>query len=206
MITSDVKFEASVCCMTYNQKDYVIDTLNGFTMQETTFPYVCMVIDDASTDGEPETLRSYLDEHFDLSEYGGAQLEETDDYSAVLCRHKDNQNCFFAVYFLKYNHHQLDKDLTKMDYYSALMENVEFTGFCEGDDFWIANDFLQIAVDFLRDNKDYSTVFGNKLVSNEKGEIIKKIEFKGGLNIHDIMRGRNMGLRNLLFRNNRVFK
>ncbi len=200
MLTSEVKFEASVCCMTYNQKDYIEDTMRGFTMQQTTFSYVCMVMDDASTDGEPEVLKHYLEENFDLSEHGGAKKEETDDYSAVLCKHKDNPNCYFAVYFLKYNHYQLDKHLQKMKYYSALMESVEYTGFCEGDDFWIAPDFLQTAVVFLRDHKDYSAIFGNKLVSNERGEDLKKVKFKGGLTIHDIMSGRNMGLRNLMFR------
>ena len=200
MLTSDVKFEASVCCMTYNQKDYIEDTMRGFIMQQTTFPFVCMVIDDASTDGEPEVLKHYLEENFDLTEHGGAKHEETDDYSAVLCRHKNNPNCYFAVYFLKYNHYQLDKHLQKMEYYSALVESVEYTGFCEGDDFWISPDFIQTSVDYLKSHNDYSAVFGNKLVSNEKGEVLKKVKFKGGLTIHDIMRGRNMGLRNLFFR------
>ena len=200
MITSEVKFEVSVCCMTYNQKDYIEDTLRGFTMQQTSFPYICMVLDDASTDGEPELLRHFMDKNFDLTEQGGAKREETDNYNAVLCRHKDNQNCYFAVYWLKYNHYQQGKNLQKMEYYSALMKSIKYTGFCEGDDFWISPDFLQTAVDFLEENEDFSAVFGNKLVSNEKGEIFNKIEFKGGLTVHDIMRGRNMGIRNLIFR------
>ena len=66
--------------MTFNHAQYIEDALNGFTMQQTTFPYVCCIIDDASTDGEQEVIRNYLNEHFDLEDKMIARHEETDDY------------------------------------------------------------------------------------------------------------------------------
>ena len=51
--------------MTYNQVNYITDTMNGFVMQETSFPFVCIIIDDASTDGEPDVIKKYLDDNFD---------------------------------------------------------------------------------------------------------------------------------------------
>jgi glycosyltransferase involved in cell wall biosynthesis len=41
----------SICCMTYNQVDYVADALESFLCQKTTFPYEIIINDDCSTDG-----------------------------------------------------------------------------------------------------------------------------------------------------------
>ena len=53
----DVDFLVSVRCMTYNHSAYIENALDGFTMQKTDFPFVCIIMDDASTDGEQEVLR-----------------------------------------------------------------------------------------------------------------------------------------------------
>ena len=64
------KYKYLVCvhCMTYNHASYITDALNGFTMQQTTFPFVCTIVDDASTDGEQEAIRNYLEASFDLDD------------------------------------------------------------------------------------------------------------------------------------------
>lgn len=49
-----------VKCFTFNQSKYIKDALNGFVMQQTTFPFVCLVMDDASTDGEPKVIKSWM--------------------------------------------------------------------------------------------------------------------------------------------------
>ena len=56
------KFKVTVSCMTYNQSKYITDAMNGFTMQQTSFPYVCTIVDDASTDGEQEVIHQYVEE------------------------------------------------------------------------------------------------------------------------------------------------
>ena len=53
-------------CFTYNHAPYIEDAMNGFCMQQTHFPYVCVIVDDASTDGESEVIKNYLQTHFDL--------------------------------------------------------------------------------------------------------------------------------------------
>ena len=63
----------------FNQASYIKDTMDGFCMQQTNFPFVCMIMDDASTDGEPEVIKQYLNDHFDTE-----WTKETDDYRYAL--------------------------------------------------------------------------------------------------------------------------
>ena len=63
-----VKYLVRVRCDTYNHAAYIKDALDGFCMQTTNFPFICTIFDDASTDGEPEIIRSYLQEHFELED------------------------------------------------------------------------------------------------------------------------------------------
>ena len=39
----------SICCITYNHKEYIRDALDGFLSQRTDFPYEILINDDAST-------------------------------------------------------------------------------------------------------------------------------------------------------------
>ena len=61
------KYMVRVSCMTYNHASYIEDAMNGFCMQETSFPFVCTIVDDASTDGEQDVIQKYLNEHFVLT-------------------------------------------------------------------------------------------------------------------------------------------
>lgn len=54
-------------CATYNHENYITDAMNGFAMQQTTFPVVSVIIDDASTDKTASVIRTYLKEHFALA-------------------------------------------------------------------------------------------------------------------------------------------
>ena len=45
-----------VSYMTYNHSPYIVDAVNGFTMQKTNYLFVCAVVDDATTDGEQEVI------------------------------------------------------------------------------------------------------------------------------------------------------
>ena len=56
-------YKVVVLSITYNQSKYIEDTLNGFAMQRTDFPFLCCVFDDASTDGEQDVLKRWIDNH-----------------------------------------------------------------------------------------------------------------------------------------------
>lgn len=49
----------SIQCITYNHAAYIEDAINGFLMQETTFPFEIWIHDDASTDGTREVIERY---------------------------------------------------------------------------------------------------------------------------------------------------
>lgn len=125
--------------------------MNGFCIQQTDFPFVAVIIDDASIDGEQDVITRYLQKNFDLEEQSVAQHEETDDYILTFARHKTNVNCFFAVYLLKYNYYQLKKNKGAM--YERWYENTPYFAICEGDDYWTHHHKLQMQVDYL-DSQD----------------------------------------------------
>lgn len=49
----------SICCITYNQVEYLKDALDGFLKQKTNFKYEVIIHDDASTDGTTEIIKEY---------------------------------------------------------------------------------------------------------------------------------------------------
>lgn len=147
-------FKVRISCRTYNHAPYIADTMNGFCMQKTDFPYVAIIVDDASTDGEQGVINNYIHEHFDLEEKDVVRNEETDDYALIFARHKENKNCFFAVFLLKYNHYSIKKP--KWTYYLEFAKTPKYIALCEGDDYWTDSNKLQTQVDFLEKHPDYS--------------------------------------------------
>lgn len=148
------KFYVSVHCATFNQSKYIEDALNGFCMQKTNIPYVCTIKDDASTDGEQEIIRQYLEDHFELDDQEMSYKKETDYAHIIFARHKENKNCYFAVVFLKENHYSQKKDTSL--YFKEWRDNVPYMALCEGDDYWTDPLKLQKQVDFLDNHSEYS--------------------------------------------------
>lgn len=153
----DKEIMVYVTCSTYNQANYIKDALDGFCMQQTSFPFVCGIIDDASTDGEPMVIQQYLEQNFILNDIGVMRHEETEDYIRIFAQHKTNKNCFFAVVFLKYNHYQIKK--TKLPYISEWRDRAKYIAENEGDDYWIDPLKLQKQVDFMEAHPKHSLCF-----------------------------------------------
>lgn len=175
----EVNFKVLVSCMTFNQSRYIVDAMNGFCMQKTDFPFICVIMDDASTDGEQEVIEAYLKEHFDLS-----ATEET-AYARIVCgRHQTNTNCYFKVYFLKENHYSNPDRYRgkKGEYIKDFRDGIPYTALCEGDDYWTDPSKLQMQADFLDKHADYSMCFHNAIMHYEEGQhedsLFAKIEDK----------------------------
>ena len=133
--------------MTYNQESYILDALNGFVMQETSFPVVSVIVDDASTDNEPQVILDYFNEHFEVNDSSVAYQEETDYGKIYYAQHKANKNCYFAIVLLKENHYSQKK--SKAPYISQWTDNSKYIALCEGDDYWTDPHKLQRQVDYM---------------------------------------------------------
>lgn len=150
--------------MTYNHAPYITDAMNGFCIQQTNFPFVAVIVDDASTDEESIIIKSFLDEHFLMAD---ARQWETNDAFFVEVQHKENQNCWFAVVLLKYNFWQAKKD--KFSLISEWYNDSKYIALCEGDDYWTDKNKLQTQIDFLESHPEYSMCFHDVEVKAEKG-------------------------------------
>lgn len=161
-------------CFTYNHAPYIVDAMNGFTMQQTDFPFVCTIVDDASTDGEQEVIRHYLEEHFDLSDTATVRNEETDDYVLTFAQHKTNRNCYFAVLYLKYNHYSIKKP--KKPYCAEWNKQAKYIALCEGDDYWIDPNKLQMQCEFM--DNDTSCVLSHTSFEYLEDGVVSKMNAK----------------------------
>ena len=53
----------AIQCLVYNHEPYLADCLNGFVTQRTTFPFVAIVHDDASTDKSASIIREFAEKY-----------------------------------------------------------------------------------------------------------------------------------------------
>lgn len=163
----EYKYMVCTSCMTYNHVPYIVDAMNGFAMQETTFPVYYLITDDASTDGEPEVIKQYLADHFQTP----YRTDETDDYLLICAKHNTNPNCIFIVFFLKYNHYSIKK--SKLPYQSEWRDNTKYIAICEGDDYWIHPKKLTIQYDALEADSNIGMCYTKSYEYNqEKGMVI----------------------------------
>ena len=161
------KFKVLVRCVTFNHAPYITATMDGFCRQQTDFPFVCVIIDDASKDGEQKVISKYLHDHFDTED-----AKETDDYRLILACHKENKYCNFAVYLLKYNHYSVKK--SKEEYYQDLVTGVDYIALCEGDDYWTDEHKLQHQADALDANPQAMLAFTSFRIVDGKGEPLSR--------------------------------
>lgn len=170
---SENKYMVCARCLTYNHSNYIKDAMDGFVKQQTCFPFVCTIIDDASTDGEQEVVEKYLEDNFDLSDTSVAYEKEEDYGHVVFARHKKNQNCFFAVVFLNENHYSQRKP--KSQYLERWTDDAKYIAVCEGDDYWIDPLKLQKQVDILEADDTLMAVVANAKVVDKGGkELVAK--------------------------------
>lgn len=109
----------TVYCLTYNHVNYIEDALCGFINQKTDFKYVVFIRDDASNDGTAEILRKYEARYPDL----------------------------LKVFYEKENQRSQGKR-GLVPYIWGLIES-KYVAMCEGDDYWIDPNKLQIQVDYM---------------------------------------------------------
>lgn len=146
------ELEYGVCirCYTYNQSAYILDALNSFVIQKTSFPYVIIVVDDASTDGTRRVISDFVCTQFDIKDSSIAYQKETEHANIIYARHVSNKNCYIASVFLKRN---LYKEASlKSDIVDEWRNKSKYEALCEGDDWWLTENKLQTQYDTLEEH------------------------------------------------------
>lgn len=166
-----MKYKVWVRCATFNHALYITSTMDGFCHQQTKFPFLCIILDDASKDGEQEIIKQYLCDNFTVE-----CVEDTDDYHLTVARHKENKNCYFAVYLLRYNHYSVKK--SKEAYYQEWIDGANYVALCEGDDYWTDEYKLQKQADALDANPQAFLVYTSFQVIDGDGKPISRPHIK----------------------------
>ncbi len=120
----------SICCITYNQEEYIRDALDGFLSQDTDFSYEVLIHDDASTDGTADIIREYARQ-----------------YPEIIKPILQTEN-------------QYAKGLTNVSgTYNFPRAKGRYIAMCEGDDYWTDPHKLQRQTDYMEAHPDCSLVF-----------------------------------------------
>ena len=144
----DYKYMVATRCMTYNHAPFIEETLHGFTIQETSFPTIYIVVDDASTDGEQDVLRRWVDDNMILKE--GSEIWVKKSYgSLAVAPLKSNPLSTFAILLLNENHYQSGNGYKRLEYIAEWNAISKYIAMCEGDDYWTDIYKLQKQVDYL---------------------------------------------------------
>lgn len=164
------KHKVVVLSITYNQSQYIEETLRGFSIQQTDFPFLCCVFDDASTDGEQDILRRWINDHCNHDD-----VEVYDHPLAIILKapDKNNPNCIYVIHLQKFNTWGKPEKKELLNYWQRVGE---YIAMCEGDDCWIDSLKLQKQIDFMDANPDYSLCFHNAIVLNERVESKERIK------------------------------
>lgn len=118
----------SIRCMVYNHEPYLRQCLDGFVMQQTSFPFEAIVHDDASTDGSAAIILEYAEKYPDIIK----PIIETE------------------------NQYSKEDGTIRRIIDAAMHPDSKYIALCEGDDYWTDPQKLQIQVSFLEEHPDYS--------------------------------------------------
>ena len=140
--------------MTYNHASYIVDAMNGFCMQQTNFPFLAIICDDASTDGEQIVIRNYMDKHFVDASSSEYQAWEDDEANYIYARHQQNLHCYFLIVLIKTNYYSQRKE--KEYLWEEWDKDVKYIALCEGDDYWTSQDKLEKQVKNMDAHPDCS--------------------------------------------------
>lgn len=131
----------SICCTTYNHEKYITNTLDGFLIQNTDFPFEVIVHDDASTDCTANIIRKYEIKYPRIIK---PIYEKENQYSK-----KDDSIFRIILPYLK----------------------GKYVAFCEGDDYWCCPNKLTKQVYALEQHPECSICTHNVQPIYENGDI-----------------------------------
>ena len=131
----------SICCITYNHVSYIMEAIDSFLMQETTFPFEILIHDDASTDGTTDIIIDYANK-----------------YPKIIRTIIQTEN-------------QYSKGGLINPRFVFPKARGKYIALCEGDDYWTDKTKLQKQVNFLENNPDYVITYTDSQPFDENGKL-----------------------------------
>lgn len=126
---AEIKPLVAINCITYNHEKYLRDALDGFVMQQTDFPFVAIVHDDASTDGTAAIMREYAENYRDI---------------------------ILPIYESENQYSKGNGSVRKIMNKACNATGAKYVAMCEGDDYWTDPLKLQKQVDALEAHPECS--------------------------------------------------
>jgi glycosyltransferase involved in cell wall biosynthesis len=133
-MTKSEEILVSVCMITYNHANYVLDAIRGVLEQKGEFKIQLIISDDNSKDDTRLVIEDFLESN--LQKEHVIEFYPNQENVGVF-------NNFFST---------LGKS------------KGEFIAICEGDDYWVDPLKLQKQIDFLQENSGFTSVFTNSFV------------------------------------------
>lgn len=139
---TDIVPLVTIICNTYQHRAFIADAIEGFLIQETTFPVEILIHDDASTDGTTEIIKSYENKY---------------------------PNLIKPIYQVE---NQYSQGIKITSNFQLPRAQGKYIAVCEGDDYWTDPTKLQKQVDFLESHPDYVISGHDAFIVDEHGKKI----------------------------------
>lgn len=136
-----IKPLVAIRCCTYNHESYIRDALEGFVMQQTDFPFVAIVHDDASTDKTANIVKEYAEK-----------------YPRIILPIFEKENQYSNP----------NGKLGTIMNEACKATGSKYIAICEGDDYWTDPLKLQKQVDILQANPNCSLVISDGIALDQK--------------------------------------
>ena len=129
-------------CLVYNQEKTIRQTLEGFIKQQTDFPFIAVVHDDASTDETASIIKEYAEKYPNIIK---PIFEKKNVY----------QNCPRGT---------LEKIMNEA------LKDCKYIAICEGDDYWISPNKISQQVKYLESHSEYAMCCSDAVIITNTGE------------------------------------
>lgn len=137
--------------LVYNHARYLHDYFRGILMQETTFPFIAIVHDDASTDGSADIIREYAEKY---------------------------PNIIKPIYETENQYTKRNGSLNRIMREACQVYDSKYHALCEGDDYWTDPHKLQKQVDWLEQHPEYTMVCCNGVIEAPHGKLSTAEDYK----------------------------
>lgn len=134
--------KVSFVCTTYNHEGYIEDTIRGFLLQETVFPFEILIHDDASSDDTANIIKHYSEQYSNI-------ISSTTQTKNQYCRDR---------HFPLHSMFNIAKG--------------KYIAICEGDDFWLCRNKIAKQVQIHESNSNISLTYSKAFIYRvHNGEI-----------------------------------